>query len=300
MLKLATKGSFCVFFLVWALTPILLFNPGTAQAGGSKVDVCHVPLDDPDAFHTITVNSNALSAHLGHADLAGACNGLCAEICDDGDACTVDDTADCEEAGCPAFPEPVDCDDGNLCTTDSCDSALGCENEPVICDPPDACHVAACDPVNGECAVTPISCPEGFVCDPVEGCVPEPVVECPCFGLSDLEAEGGIFQCGEGFIPDGVINYFLNANYYCSGSEGCTQDQSGNPVTGCAYLTDFDANSGTWANSFGLAISVEEDQACRALLQSNCDAQGGPAALSSAASSTTDGVTLPAALTVEP
>ncbi|NND44266.1 MAG: hypothetical protein HKN58_03005 [Xanthomonadales bacterium] len=299
MLAHATKGSLGVLLLVLALTPVLLFNPNTAQAGNAKADVCHVPPDNPDNFHTITINANALSAHLGHADLAGACNGLCAEICDDGDACTVDDSGDCEEAGCPAFPQPVNCDDGNLCTVDSCDSELGCANEPVLCEAPDACHVAACDPVDGSCAVTPIGCPPGHFCDPVEGCVPETVVECPCFTLADLEADGGIYVCGEGYIADGVINYFLNANYYCSGSEGCTQDQGGNPVTGCGYLKDYDPGLGTWTDQFALAISDAEDQACRAILQANCDAQG-DAQRSSALNAPAEGAEIPPVLTVQP
>ena len=87
----------------------LLAWPVAGIAGGNKVQVCHFPPGNPDNFHTITISENALDAHLAHGDLTGACNALCADICDDGDACTVDDTGDCETEGCPVVRDPVDC-----------------------------------------------------------------------------------------------------------------------------------------------------------------------------------------------
>ena len=161
------------------------------------------------------------------------------------------------------------------------------------------CNVAACDPVDGSCSVlTPVTCPPGYSCDPEVGCVEdEPEPECPCFSEADLQAQGGIYQCGEGYIAEGVINYFLNANYYCSGTEGCTQDNLGNPVTGCATLTDYDSDLGTWLNQSGMAISDAEDSACRAALLATCSAQS---SLTSQAQSDGGPVDLPAATTVDP
>ena len=71
--------------LAWFATP-------TLAAPNAKVEVCHVPPDDPVSFHTITISEKALSAHLAHGDPHGSCNALCADVCNDEDACTVDDT----------------------------------------------------------------------------------------------------------------------------------------------------------------------------------------------------------------
>jgi hypothetical protein len=171
------------------VTPILLFlglvwlaAPTVATAGTPKVEVCHFPPGNPDNFHTITISENALSAHLAHDDLTGACNALCADICDDQDACTVDDTGDCEQNGCPVARDPVDCSDSLNCTTDGCDSANGCSNDPVECTPLDLCHVSECAEPEGTCMETPVVCGDGEACNPDNGQC-ESAVECPCLGL---------------------------------------------------------------------------------------------------------------------
>jgi len=58
--------------------------------------------------------------------------------CDDGDACTEDDT--CENGACQAGP-PLDCNDGDPCTDDDCDALLGClyNQNTADCDDGNAC-----------------------------------------------------------------------------------------------------------------------------------------------------------------
>ncbi len=147
------------------LISLVGFAGAAAAAPQPKVEICHIPPGNPSNFHTITVSTNALEAHLAHGDLGGACDSVCATICDDGNACTIDDTGDCETAGCPGdVRDPVDCDDGSLCTTDSCDPANGCSNDPVVCDDPDLCTVSQCAPDTGQCVDSPIVCPDGFSC----------------------------------------------------------------------------------------------------------------------------------------
>ncbi len=97
--------------LAWLATPAF-------AAPQPKVEICHIPPGNPANFHTITISEKAFAAHLAHGDLSGACSAVCADLCDDGDACTKDDIGDCEH-GCPATPELVDRSDGNECTTDS-------------------------------------------------------------------------------------------------------------------------------------------------------------------------------------
>ncbi|NNE06226.1 MAG: hypothetical protein HKN15_10935 [Xanthomonadales bacterium] len=267
MLYSANRCFVFLCFLIFSLTALTLPQP--ALAGGSKVEVCHIPPDDPDNFHTIRIGSKALNAHLNHLDLAGACDGLCAALCDDGDACTIDDTANCEEAGCPAVPELVDCDDGDLCTIDSCDSLLGCENDPVVCNPIDACHVAACDPLDGSCLQTEITCPEGYICDPVEGCIedePEPVEPCPCFELADLQNEGSVDACSSAG-SDPFVAQFINNALYCSGF-GCVHDQDNQPAVGCSVFREF--NGSGWDDISGDFATSEGDQTCKNLMQAVC------------------------------
>ena len=158
--------------LVMAFGSALFLAQGPSEAAAApspKVQVCHIPPGNPSNFHTINVSGKALSAHLAHGDLAGACNFLCASLCDDGDKCTVDDAADCEEQGCPTSPEPVDCSDGLACTVDSCDSATGCINDPLVCLASDLCHVSACAEPEGVCLETEILCRDGETCNPANG-----------------------------------------------------------------------------------------------------------------------------------
>ncbi|NUN15524.1 MAG: hypothetical protein HUU55_18015, partial [Myxococcales bacterium] len=91
--------------------------------------------------------------------------GLCeytnnTEPCDDGDACTENDT--CDSGNCAGTQ--LDCDDSNECTDDQCVAGL-CENidNVAACDDGDACtENDVCG--NGSCAGTPIDCDDGDVC----------------------------------------------------------------------------------------------------------------------------------------
>ena len=149
-----------------------------APAWAAKVKVCHVPPGNPANFHTITIDDNAVQAHLGHGDLLGACAAHCDQLCDDGNACTID-ACDANER-CVAAHPPVNCDDGNACTTDTCDPASGCKGTPKICQDTDLCTVNTCDPLTGSCAFPPISCPAGQVCNAGNGSCETQVAACPC------------------------------------------------------------------------------------------------------------------------
>lgn len=41
---------------------------GPAQAGVSKVAICHIPPGNPDNAHVIVVGSPSIPAHLAHGD----------------------------------------------------------------------------------------------------------------------------------------------------------------------------------------------------------------------------------------
>lgn len=67
----------------------------------NKVTICHIPPGNPDAAHSITIGSPALSAHLAHGDTQGGCNGeaedeevdaiVCEGFSDDIEICGDDD-----------------------------------------------------------------------------------------------------------------------------------------------------------------------------------------------------------------
>ena len=79
-------------YLLNTLAAIMAFGmltvviPDIAFAASEKVNVCHIPIGNPENFHTITVSQNALPGHLAHGDQPGACNDYCATLCVDGDA----------------------------------------------------------------------------------------------------------------------------------------------------------------------------------------------------------------------
>ncbi|HWN43325.1 MAG TPA: calcium-binding EGF-like domain-containing protein [Thermoanaerobaculia bacterium] len=149
------------------LTALFALTASAAWAGNAKVQVCHIPPGNPASFHTITISENALQAHLGHGDLAGACFAHCDTLCSDGNACTID-ACDASER-CISTRPPVNCDDGSLCTIDSCNPATGCSSVPKICMDSDNCTVNSCDPLTGSCVAPPVACPVGQNCNPADG-----------------------------------------------------------------------------------------------------------------------------------
>lgn len=148
-----------------------------APAWAAKVQICHVPPDNPGNFHTITINDKALQAHLAHGDLPGACSAHCSQLCDDGNACTID-ACDASER-CLIDHPPVNCDDSNLCTDDTCSPESGCASTPKTCQDNFLCTVDACDPLTGNCVFPPVACPAGQACNAGTGSC-ENQVTCPC------------------------------------------------------------------------------------------------------------------------
>jgi hypothetical protein len=149
------------------LTALFALTASAAWAGAAKVQVCHIPPGNPANFHTITISENALQAHLGHGDLAGACFAHCDTLCSDGNACTID-ACDASEQ-CISTHPPVNCDDSSLCTIDSCNPATGCASAPKICLDSDNCTINSCDPLTGACVAPPVVCPTGQACNPSNG-----------------------------------------------------------------------------------------------------------------------------------
>lgn len=275
-----TLAGICILAVL--LVSVIL--PEVAAAGPVKQEVCHIPPDDPFNFHTITISPKAWGAHEGHGDLDGACNGVCASLCDDANACTIDDTGDCEFNGCPLVRAPVDCDDGDPLTEDSCSPASGCVN---VC-----MDGYTRDPVSGDCVLL---CPAGEVYDPVtmscvsvcaEGETWDPdamacVAACPCF---DLAAFGAALSTQD---PPGNYHYCGDlAGYpyqdFGPGAEGYVLLSNDLTLFALAGFSNLGPNTACTSNFPPEALGAEhvqsnsnttsaQDAACRALFEIYCD-----------------------------
>src|SRR5262249_49411194 len=95
---------------------------GVADAGRTKL--CHVsPGAQPQ---TIEVTQPAdVQLHLPHGDVTGSCTdpAVCSAVCDDHNACTVNDGVQ-TKGGCTCRPQAVTCvQDANFCTAEICNPA---------------------------------------------------------------------------------------------------------------------------------------------------------------------------------
>jgi hypothetical protein len=171
--------------------------------------------------------------------------------CDDGDACTVDDTCNanglCESTpldcaaqagscavgtcdpltGCTFTPvaDGTGCnDDGNLCTAGSC-SAGACVETALACQAGDQCNAAACDPATG-CSTTPRTdalCDDGDPCTAGDSCSSAGV----CSGTT-LECSALDSACSFG-VCDGAnstcMAMAVNEGQSCDGDpDNCTEE----------------------------------------------------------------------------
>lgn len=155
--------------------------------------------------------------------------------CDDGVFCTVD-TCDTNTGTCTNTPDDTACDDGNVCNgAESCDAVNDCQaGTELDCDDGDLCTNDGCDPVAG-CVNDPVMCPAGQQCDPGTGeCVTPP----GC--VTDADCDDGLFcngaevcdvngECQSGTAPD------------CDDGVTCTVDTCDEVNDGCANTPDDNA-----------------------------------------------------------
>ncbi len=112
--------------------------------------------------------------------------------CDDGDACTENDT--CSNGACVGTA--VDCDDGNPCTiNDRCEPEVGCVSE-ELCDDGDPCTIDSCDPGTLLCEHEEMWDPPLDTCEP-QGCVIAMVVPERLLVNNDDDNGNGIADTNE-------------------------------------------------------------------------------------------------------
>src|SRR5262245_50744843 len=117
-----------------ALIAVLCATTSVVQAGGGakvselKVEVCHIPPDDPANPQSITVGARAVQSHLDHGDSLGECAGSCGPV---HAACTQETAATCCTGLCSTFPgqgcclpagtSPCDGNDPGSCCSGACE-----------------------------------------------------------------------------------------------------------------------------------------------------------------------------------
>lgn len=111
---------------------LLLIAFATVAVGAStntKVEVCHLPPGNPNDYHTLTIPSLALKAHLAHGDLEGTCGNYCGLFCNTNDKCFQDNGVfDPGTGRCICSSAPVDCSSPSSCLTNTgCDPSEGCQ-----------------------------------------------------------------------------------------------------------------------------------------------------------------------------
>jgi hypothetical protein len=151
--------------------------------------------------------------------------------CDDGDACTRNDS--CTGTPPQCIGQVRVCNDNNPCTSDSCDSAVGCVFAPI--------HGGACTPVGGSDACTVnFECIEGQcmgepkVCDDGEGCTNDwcdPTFGCRFVPTTTDCDDKNACTVGENCATGTCTN---GTPVECRDGNPCTFD-SCDPAVGCVF-----------------------------------------------------------------
>jgi hypothetical protein len=135
-------------------------NPCTDEVcdGGDCLFTSNVTdCDDGNACTTVSSCKN------------GACQGTDMLTCGDDNPCT-NDVCDVE-SGCIFTANQAPCDDGDACTTnDTCVEESCASGAPISCDDGNTCTDEVCD--GGDCLFTPnvVDCDDGNVCTTVSNC----------------------------------------------------------------------------------------------------------------------------------
>ena len=185
------------------------------QCGSGQVKLC------PSSKVCFTATCNPLSGQCEESPAAQGAD------CDDGDACTVDET--CSGSLCKG--NAAQCDDSKPCTTDSCDSKVGCKNvnkeELSDCDDGDMCTDSdKC--LGGVCKSGPkADCDDKDPCttdscDAVKGCGTAPAADGA--GCDDGDAETGPDTCSAGKCVAGPPLSKCQGPGDCDDKDVCTDD----------------------------------------------------------------------------
>ena len=186
----------------------------------------------------------------------GACSLVPAHdalLCDNGDACTVNDK--CTDGVCAAG-NAVNCNDGNPCTDDSCTPDSGCTHtdnqapcndndvcstqdqcdqgqclggQSLVCDDGDKCNgLETCDGNTGCVGGQSLVCNDGDLCNGLETCDPET----GCVGGQSLACDDGD-KCNGLETCDPETGCMGGQSLVCDDGDKCNGLETCSPETGC-------------------------------------------------------------------
>ena len=123
---------------------------------------CDNSTEATDSCENVDCSNLTVGCEVGVCE-NGECmvqNSQTGTVCDDGNACTSNDT--CNGQGTCLSGSSIDCDDSNVCTEDTCNETTGCissNNNNLACDDGNACtDMDRCN--QGACGGQPIpNCP---------------------------------------------------------------------------------------------------------------------------------------------
>ncbi|HXC52792.1 MAG TPA: hypothetical protein VN634_18045 [Candidatus Limnocylindrales bacterium] len=104
----------------------------------------------------------------------GVCVGGTATVCNDDNLCT-NDSCDAASGGCVFEPNTIPCNDGFFCTTgDRCGGGVCVGGTAPNCDDGNLCTTDSCDEETDSCSATPVEnnlpCDDGFLCSIQDSC----------------------------------------------------------------------------------------------------------------------------------
>jgi len=300
----STLDHACLVGVCLGTTGICTVSPANESAPCDDGDAC---TRDDQCEGGICRGQAIDCSNLDDACNVGACvgtNGACAATpaneggtCDDGDACTVNDTCaggtcagepldcsglddDCNIGVCDAGTgtcvrsartDGATCDDGDACTENDLCAAGACAGTAKDCsDQGDACNIGVCVGTSGICEAQPAN--EGGTCDDGDACTINDVCAAGTCGGAPLDCSGLSDSCDVG-VCVGTSGFCeaqpANEGGACDDGDLCTINDAcangvcaGTPLD-CSTLND-SCNIGVCIDSSGLCAAqpTNEGGAC--------------------------------------
>ncbi len=205
-------------------------NPCTSDVCDAFQGCLHPPASGPcDDGDACTTNDSCS---------AGQCVGGAPVDCDDGESCTLDQCSPL--GGCHHTPLGLPCDDGNACTVnDVCQNGTCTGGGALNCDDGNACTVDSCDSASG-CVHTPSTgaCDDGDACTTGDACH---AGQCTASGVLDCD-DGNPCTVDQCVSSSGCSH--APVSLPCDDGDACTTNDtcSGGQCTGGAALDCDDGN----------------------------------------------------------
>ena len=209
---------------------------------------------DPTTIVTCDTSDDTVCLQTSCEPSTGACvSGLADDDmpCEDGDACTLNDT--CLAGEC-AGGVPKYCEDTNLCTVDTCDPVSGCVHSNVDglwCDDGDSCTVGD-NCTDGSCWGSAMDCDDDKTC------------------TEDICVEG---QCENPPVTPGACGCQVDSE--CYDDDACTIDECDNWE--CTHVTQAGCCSADWQCPVEgqCVLGICEDQTCKLIPAPNIPCEDG-------------------------